>query len=140
MKNRRGFTLLEIVVTGSILALMMTMGNLTYKATNANIRLEQTKENEKTVALAIVQYAKIHGSLPSNNLSELHNLPLNTASYPTSYGWFFDSANGVLYALDKNNASTLPLSLSVQYPFLFDDAIQNGEPGASETEPFAICQ
>ena len=132
---KKGFTLVEVIVTIGILAVITFVGSFAFKGTMAKIRNNQTIEAEKKVASLIYDYARRKGTLPSSDLSEITNKPDDPISYPMASAWYF--TNYTVYAKDSNGNNILPLDLKQYYPFFADSSVSYYGSYASAKEPYS---
>ncbi len=132
---KKGFTLVEVIVTIGILAVITFVGSFAFKGTMAKIRNNQTIEAEKKVASLIYDYVREKGTLPSPDLSEITNKPDDPISYPMSSVWYF--TNYMVYAKDSNGNNILPLDLKQYYPFFTNSSTSYYGIYADVKEPYS---
>jgi len=120
---RKGFTLVELIITIGIITIFMFVGSFAFVQTQKNIKKSQTIYNEQRVASLIFDYVRRTGKLPSSDLHEIPNLPEDLMTYPMPSKWYF--SNYVIYPVDKNgnpitNDSDLLFDLKANYPFFVE--------------------
>lgn len=82
MKNKKSFTLLEILVVVTIIALMGTVGVNSYSTTSKNARDAKRKADLENVKVAIVTYYQVEKAYPSANAAGWINpLVVGTRKY-----------------------------------------------------------
>lgn len=63
-KNHKGFTLVELLVVISIIAILSSIGAVIYSSTQKSARMAQRAENLKAIATALEAYKTDKGSYP----------------------------------------------------------------------------
>jgi prepilin-type N-terminal cleavage/methylation domain-containing protein len=134
---RKGFTLVELIITVGIITIFIFVGSFAFVQTQKNIKQLQTKYNEQRVASLVFDYMRRTGKMPSSDLHEIPNLPEDPMSYPMPSSWYF-SDDYTIYAVDRQGNHVLPLSLTIDYAFFVEGTI-NGYYGSYQNskEPYS---
>lgn len=119
LKNKKGFTLIEIIVVMVLIGTLALVIVPKYTANVAKGRITSTKSNLESLRSAIALYTTDNGGvLPASNLSSLvptylRAIPDETIT-PTNAvvttldgagGWYYDTANNEIYPnLSGNDA------------------------------------
>jgi prepilin-type N-terminal cleavage/methylation domain-containing protein len=136
---KRGFTLVELIITIGIVTIFMFVGSFAFVQTQKNIKQSQTIYNEQRVASLIFDYIRRTGQQPSSDLHEIPNLPEDLMTYPMPSKWYF--SNYVVYPVDRTGYTITSLSfdLKANYPFFVENTTTNYYGSYSSVkEPYSV--
>lgn len=94
LKQRRGFTLIEVLVTVTIISLLTVMGAVSYRQTAIASRDAKRSADLETVRQGLVIYKTDQGSYPSGSNFNTMLQALATAGALTSSQNIVDPMNG----------------------------------------------
>jgi len=87
MKYRRGFTIIEILVTVTVMVILMTLGVVSIRSTQANARDEERKSDVETIARGLEQFYQKGGNTVQPGTYPGHSQLWNGPAYGQTYTW-----------------------------------------------------
>lgn len=115
MNIRRGFTVVELVVTITIMAILLTLGVVNMRSSQANSRDSERKADVETIAMHLETYysSGTDGQAPTYEYPSTE-LVLNGSSYMTQTLRDINIASLSAPGIDDPNVTFIPATNSVQ--------------------------
>lgn len=116
--NRRGFTLIELMVAISIIAIIATVGLISYSKAQSVGRDAKRKQDLRSISVALELYRQTNGSYPAATSQSWANGRLISAKGAT---WITGMDNKYISNLpsEPKGADTDPLNAATNYGYVY---------------------